>query len=32
VIASLGAENVEDLRSWTLRDDRSGYEEEPIVG
>jgi proteasome lid subunit RPN8/RPN11 len=32
VIASLGAENVEDMRSWTLRDDRSGYDEEPIVG
>jgi proteasome lid subunit RPN8/RPN11 len=32
VIASLGAENVEDMRSWTLRDDRSGYDEETIVG
>jgi proteasome lid subunit RPN8/RPN11 len=32
VIASLSSENVEDMRSWTLRDDRSGYDEEPIVG
>ena len=32
VIASLGAENIENMRSWTLRDDRSGYDEEPIVG
>ena len=32
VIASVSAENVEDMRSWTLRDDRSGYDEEPIVG
>jgi proteasome lid subunit RPN8/RPN11 len=32
VIASLISENVEDMRSWTLRDDRSGYDEEPIVG
>ena len=32
VIASVSGENVEDLRSWTLRDDRSGYDEEPIVG
>ena len=32
VIASVSRENVEDLRSWTLRDDRSGYDEEPIVG
>ena len=32
VIASLGAENIEDMRSWTLRDDRSGYDEETIVG
>ena len=32
VIASVSSENVEDMRSWTLRDDRSGYDEEPIVG
>ena len=31
VIASVGENGVEDLRSWVLRDDRSGYEEEPIV-
>ncbi len=32
VIASVSAANVEDVRSWTLKDDRSGYDEEPIVG
>jgi proteasome lid subunit RPN8/RPN11 len=32
VIASVSGENVEDMRSWTLRGDRSGYDEEPIVG
>ena len=32
VIASVSAQNVEDVRSWTLKDDRSGYDEEPIVG
>ncbi|MCA1728122.1 MAG: M67 family metallopeptidase [Actinobacteria bacterium] len=32
VIASLSKDNVEDMRSWVLKDDRSGYEEEPIVG
>ncbi|MGH3145492.1 MAG: M67 family metallopeptidase [Rubrobacter sp.] len=32
VIASVSGESVEDMRSWTLRDDRSGYEEETIVG
>jgi proteasome lid subunit RPN8/RPN11 len=32
VIASVSAENVEDMRSWVLKDDRSGYDEEPIVG
>ena len=32
VIASVSADNVEEMRSWTLRDDRSGYDEEPIVG
>ena len=31
VIASVGENGVKDLRSWVLRDDRSGYEEEPIV-
>ena len=32
VIASVSADNVEDMRSWVLKEDRSGYEEEPIVG
>ncbi len=32
VIASVGSNAVEDMRSWVLKDDRSGYEEEPIVG
>jgi proteasome lid subunit RPN8/RPN11 len=32
VIASVSKDNVEDMRSWLLKDDRSGYEEEPIVG
>ena len=32
VIASVSRENVEEMRSWTLKDDRSGYDEEPIVG
>ncbi len=32
VIASVGKKNVEDMRSWVLKDDRSGYNEEPIVG
>lgn len=32
VIASVGKENVEDMRSWVLKNDRSGYEEETIVG
>jgi proteasome lid subunit RPN8/RPN11 len=32
VIASVSAESVEDMRSWVLRSDRSGYDEEPIVG
>ena len=32
VIASVSGENVEDMRSWTLKHDRSGYDEEPIVG
>jgi proteasome lid subunit RPN8/RPN11 len=32
IIASVGSEQVEDMRSWVLKDDRSGYDEEPIVG
>ena len=32
VIASVSAENVEDMRSWVLKGDRSGYDEEPIIG
>ena len=32
VIASVGEESVQDVRSWLLKDDRSGYVEEPIVG
>ena len=32
VIASVGRESVQDTRSWLLKDDRSGYDEEPIVG
>ncbi len=32
VIASVSENGVEDMRSWLLRDDRSGYEDEPIVG
>ncbi len=32
VIASVSAENVEDMRSWVLKGDRSGYDEEHIVG
>ena len=31
VIASVGEEGVEGMRSWVLKDDRSGYEEEQIV-
>ena len=31
IIASVGKGEVEDMRSWILKDDRSGYEEEPIV-
>jgi proteasome lid subunit RPN8/RPN11 len=31
VIASVGERGVEGLRSWVLKDDRSGYEEEQIV-
>jgi proteasome lid subunit RPN8/RPN11 len=32
VIASVSAENVEEMRSWVLKDDRSGYDEEPVLG
>jgi proteasome lid subunit RPN8/RPN11 len=32
VIASVSGENVEDMRSWILKDDRSGYDEESILG
>jgi len=32
VIASVSENGVEDMRSWLLKDDRSGYDEEPIVG
>ena len=32
IIASVSENGVEDLRSWTLKDDRSDYDEEPIVG
>ncbi len=32
VIASVSAGKVEDMRSWVLKQDRSGYDEEPIVG
>ncbi len=31
VIASVGEDEVKDIRSWALRDDRSGYDEEPIT-
>jgi len=32
VIASVGKDEVEDMRSWVLKDDRSGYDEELIIG
>ena len=32
IIASVNSEQVEDMRSWVLKEDRSGYDEEPIVG
>ncbi|CAN5266656.1 M67 family metallopeptidase [soil metagenome] len=32
VIASVSENGVEDMRSWLLKDDRSGYKDEPIVG
>jgi proteasome lid subunit RPN8/RPN11 len=31
VIASVAEGGVNEMRSWVLRDDRSGYEEEPLV-
>ena len=31
VIASVGEDGVKEMRSWVLRDDRSGYVEEPLV-
>ncbi|MDQ3792265.1 MAG: M67 family metallopeptidase [Actinomycetota bacterium] len=31
VIASVGEEGVTEMRSWVLKDDRSGYEEEPLA-
>ncbi len=31
VIASVGKNEVKDMRSWALKDDRSGYDEEPIT-
>ena len=31
VIASVGEDGVTEMRSWVLRDDRSGYEEQPLV-
>jgi proteasome lid subunit RPN8/RPN11 len=32
IIASVSSEQVEDMRSWVLKEDRLGYDEEPIVG
>jgi proteasome lid subunit RPN8/RPN11 len=32
VIASVSGDNVGDMRSWVLKDDRSYYDEESIVG
>jgi proteasome lid subunit RPN8/RPN11 len=31
VITAVGEDRIEDLRSWVLKEDRSGYEEEQIV-
>jgi len=31
IIASVGSDEVRDMRSWVLKDDRSGYDEEPIL-
>ncbi|CAN5148714.1 M67 family metallopeptidase [soil metagenome] len=32
IVASVGSDEVKDMRSWILKDDRSGYDEEQIVG
>ncbi|ABG03713.1 Mov34/MPN/PAD-1 [Rubrobacter xylanophilus DSM 9941] len=32
VIVSVSGEEIREMRSWRLRDDRSGYDEEEIVG
>jgi proteasome lid subunit RPN8/RPN11 len=32
VIASVSGEEVKEMRSWVLKEDRSGYDEEEIVG
>lgn len=32
IIASVSKDEVRDMRSWVLKDDRSGYDEESIVG
>ncbi len=32
IIASVGSDEVKAMRSWVLKDDRSGYDEEQIVG
>jgi proteasome lid subunit RPN8/RPN11 len=31
VIASVGEDRITEMRSWVLKDDRSGYEEEQLV-
>jgi len=31
VIASVGADGIKDIRSWVLKPDRSGYDEETLV-
>ena len=31
IIASVGSDEVRDMRSWVLKDDRSGYDEETIL-
>ncbi len=32
IIASVSSDEVKDMRSWLLKDDRSGYDEEQIIG
>ena len=32
IIASVSSDGIEAMRSWVLKDDRSGYDEERIVG